>query len=127
MWNSLSHYHDPVNGFDELYLVQDVESGAKIWSGQAAAITGEKILDAEAAGRLLRSTTPEVGDLIHIPRGTVHRATGGVLAQVITIPGFIPGAEIGVDHHLRRISEGFGLAPGILPFNEASSAGPVIR
>lgn len=127
MWNSLSHYHDPIGGFDEFYLVQGVESGAEIRSGPADPITSEQAADAEGAGRLLQCFTPQVGDLIHIPRGTVHRATGGVLAQVITIPGFIPGAEIGVDHHLRRICERLGLAPGVLPFSVASSDGPVVR
>ena len=34
---------------------------------------------------------------------------GGVLAQVITVPGFVPGAEIGVDEQLVRINERLGL------------------
>ncbi|HIG85595.1 MAG TPA: hypothetical protein EYQ25_00990 [Planctomycetes bacterium] len=124
MWDSLSHYHDFQNGFDEFYLVQGVEPDAKIWTGPAAAICAEEVT---AVDGLLRPTTPRVGDLIHIPRGTVHRATGGVLAHVITVPGFVPGAEIGVDHHLRRISERLGLPPGTLPYREASSDGPVVR
>ena len=127
MWDSLSHYHDPVNGFDEFYLVQGVEPGAQILSGPAEPIVGEEAVDGESARGLLQAMTPRVGDLIHIPRGTVHRALGGVLAQVITVPGFVPGAEIGVDHHLRRIAERLGLDATSLPYREASSMGPVVR
>ena len=60
-------------------------------------------------------------------RGTVHRAVGGVLAQVITVPGFVPGAELGVDHHLRRLAERFGLGPDELPFRAASSEREIVR
>ena len=50
-----------------------------------------------------------MGDLIYLPRGTIHRGVWGVLAQVITVPGFKPGAEIGVDHHLKKINTNLGL------------------
>jgi hypothetical protein len=53
---------------------------------------------------------------------------GGVLAQVVTVPGFKPGFEVGVDHHLRAINERLGLeGAGALPFQEAASEGPLIK
>ena len=128
MWNSFSHYHPPEGGFDELYIVEDVAKGGKIYtSDQRASIEAPEELSVEAAGQLIQTLIPERGDLIYIPRGTIHRAVGGVLAQVVTVPGFKPGFEIGVDHHLRRICERLGLAPGVLPFSVASSDGPVVR
>ena len=71
---------------------------------------------------------PEVGDLVYLPRGTVHRGFGGVLAQIITAPGFRPGAEIGVDHHLRAINGRLGLTgEDALPFREASASRAVVK
>lgn len=127
MTDSLSHYHRPEGGFDELYLVQGVQPGAAVWAGPAQPIVDEAPETAEQARRLLTRYDVEDGDLLHVPRGTVHRAVGGVLAQVITLPGFVPGAEIGVDHHLRRIAERFELGPSELPFRVESSSGPVVR
>jgi len=69
-----------------------------------------------------------VGDLVYLPRGVVHRGLGGVLAQVITVPGFIPGAEIGVDHHLRRINEQLELeGPTAIPYNREASRTAIIN
>ena len=53
-----------------------------------------------------------VGDLVYLPRGTIHRGLGGVLAQVIAAPGFVPGMELGVDEDLRAINAALGLEEG---------------
>jgi hypothetical protein len=129
MWNSFSHYHPPEGGFDELYIVEDVADGGKIYtSDQRVSIEASGELSAESAGQLIQTLIPERGDLIYIPRGMIHRAVGGVLAQVVTVPGFKPGFEVGVDHHLRSINERLGLE-GVkaLPFQESAADGPLIK
>ena len=64
----------------------------------------------------------------HPSRGVIHRAVVGVLAQVVTVPGFKPGFEVGVDHHMRAISERLGLeGEDALPLQQSSSVGPVIK
>ena len=69
-----------------------------------------------------------MGDLVYLPRGVMHRGLGGVLAQVITVAGFRPGAEIGVDHHLRAINERLGLAQGeALPYHAAAAVRAVVK
>ena len=108
--DSFSHYHPLEGGFDEFYLVQMVQPGAVLYTSDGT----ERIEDPAAVTRaeapLLFEKHPlEVGDLVYLPRGTVHRGFGGVLAQIITAPGFRPGAEIGVDHHLRAINGRLGL------------------
>ena len=51
-----------------------------------------------------------------------------MLAQVITAPGFRPGAEIGIDHHLRAINESLGLeGDDALPYHAAGSEVPIVR
>ncbi len=129
MWNSFSHYHPPEGGFDELYIVEDVEPDGKIYtSAQRAEIESPEGLEEFAASQLIQTFIPERGDLIYIPRGTIHRAVGGVLAQVVTVPGFKPGFEIGVDHHLRAINELLGLEGAMaLPFQESAAEGPLIK
>lgn len=127
--DSFSHYHPIESGFDEFYFVQMVQpNGRIIVSAQTARIEDPASVErAEIAG-LLQEYHLEVGDLVYIPRGIVHRGVGGVLAQVITVPGFRPGAEIGVDHYLREINELLGLTEAdALPFHEAASRAPVIR
>ncbi len=127
--DSFSHYHPIEGGFDEFYFVQMVQpNGRIIVSAQTARIEDPASVErAEIAG-LLQEYRLEVGDLVYIPRGIVHRGVGGVLAQVITVPGFRPGAEIGVDHYLRKINESLGLTEAeALPFHEAASRAPVIR
>ena len=121
--DSFSHYHPVEGGFDEFYLVQMVMPGGRIITGeQLDLVLKPESLTPEKAAGLLQSTELQVGDLVYLPRGTVHRGIGGVLAQVITVPGFIPGSEIGVDHHLRKINESLGLAgEARLPFNESAS------
>lgn len=129
MWDSFSHYHPPENGFDELYLVEDVRPGGHVlFSHQRHAIERPEEVLLEDVPGLLGKLTPEPGDLVYIPRGTVHRGVGGVLAQVITVPGFKPGCEIGVDHHLRAINERFALeGRDALPFQEAASQAPLVK
>ena len=116
-------------GFDELYLVQMAMPGAKLY-------TSERTESIEDAGSVTRAEAAAlidvhalaVGDLVYLPRGTVHRGFGGVLAQVITVPGFRPGAEIGVDHLLREINERLGLeGEEALPFHAAAAAERVVK
>ncbi|MCC5905327.1 MAG: hypothetical protein JJU13_03925 [Balneolaceae bacterium] len=129
IYDSFSHYHPVDGGFDEFYLVQMVHPGAKI-------ITSEKVDIIKNPGKVKKSQVDglinehelEVGDLVYLPRGVMHRGYGGVVTQVITIPGFIPGSEIGVDHHIRAINERLGLSKeDALPFNEEHSHEAVIR
>ena len=127
--DSFAHYHPLIGGFDEFYLVQMVQPGAVLYTSEAT----DRILDpaslssAEAQG-LMQVHGLAVGDLIYLPKGTVHRGVGGVLAQVITVPGFRPGAEIGVDHHLRAINERLGLeGDRALPFRAQSSTSAVVK
>jgi len=127
--DSFAHYHPHVGGFDEFYLVQMVQPGAVLYTSEAT----ERIIDptsvtADEARDLLQVHELAVGDLVYLPKGTVHRGYGGVLAQIITVPGFRPGAEIGVDHHLRSINERLELqGDAALPFRAASSSGAVIK
>ena len=103
--DSFTHYHPLEDGFDEFYLVQMVQPGAAILTSDRYDLI-EKAADlplSELHG-LMKETRLRVGDLVYLPRGVVHRGVGGVLAQVITVPGFIPYSEIGVDHHLKQIS-----------------------
>lgn len=127
--DSFSHYHPVEGGFDELYLVQMAQPGAKLYTSERT----ESIEDPDSVTRadaaaLLVERPLAVGDLVYLPRGTVHRGFGGVLAQVITVPGFRPGAEIGVDHLLREINEQLGLAGAeALPFHAAAAAERVVK
>lgn len=127
--DSFSHFHPEDQGFDEFYLVQMVMPGAKLFTSERV----EQISDPEAFQKeqiegLIQEHALEVGDLVYLPRGVMHRGFGGVLAQVITVPGFIPGSEIGVDHYLRQINERLGLrGKQALPFNRQASAFQVIR
>ena len=127
--DSFSHYHPKEGGFDEFYLVQMAQKKARIiTSSRVDLVENPTAVNLEQAQNLLQSTSLKVGDLVYLPRGVVHRGIGGVLAQVITVPGFIPGSEIGVDHHLRKINEELGLSGDMqLPFNEAASEGPVVK
>lgn len=129
IYDSFSHYHPVAGGFDEFYLVQLTVPGARI-------ITSEKVdlitrPDEVVAGDLegmIREYELNVGDLVYLPRGVMHRGVDGVVTQVITVPGFIPGSEIGVDHHLRSINERLGLdGEDALPYNEEHSHEAVIR
>ena len=127
--DSFTHYHPVEGGFDEFYLVQMAMPGAKlITSPYLDQIQDFHSISAEKASDLLTETPLQVGDLIYIPRGVIHRGVGGVLAQVITIPGFKPGAEIGVDYHLRKINQHFKLdGADSLPYHYAAADSIVIK
>lgn len=127
--DSFSHYHPIEGGFDEFYLVQMARPESKlIVSRHTAMIEHPETMSREMTSDLLEEIPLRVGDLIYLPRGLMHRGVGGALVQVITIPGFKPGAEIGVDHHLRKINETLGLeGDDALPYHEAASLEPVIR
>lgn len=129
IYDSFSHYHPVEGGFDEFYLVQMIKPGAKIITSERVdLITKPDQVEVSQAELLIDEYELEIGDLVYLPRGVMHRGFGGVLAQVITIPGFIPGSEIGVDHHLRSINERFDLDDNSkIPFNEEHSHEQVIR
>ena len=130
MHDSFSHYHPADNGFDEMYLVQEVRPGGHIVvSSERERIESPNDVTQEQASTLLTRLHPEVGDLVFIPRGVIHRGVGGVLAHVITVPGFRPGCEIGVDHHLRAIGERFGMQPSNdgLTGQASASRGPIVK
>ena len=127
--DSFSHYHPVDNGFDEFYLVQmAMPDAAIITSGKLDRIVRPKSVSKEEADELLTKTKLQVGDLVYLPRGVVHRGVDGVLAQVITVPGFIPKSEIGVDHHLLKINQLLGLSGDeALPYNEEGSKEAIIK
>ncbi len=127
--DSFTHYHPVEGGFDEFYLVQMVRPGARIiTSNKTDQIIRPDSVTADEAQSLLQSTELKVGDLVYLPRGVIHRGLGGVLAHVITTPGFVPGAEIGVDHYLRQINERLKLQEdAALPYHAAASVTPVVR
>lgn len=127
--DSFSHYHPKEGGFDEFYLVQMALPDAKLLtSAYVDKIEAPEHIQSDDVEGLIQSTKLKVGDLVYLPRGVMHRGLGGVLAQVITVPGFIPGSEIGVDHHLRRINRILSLKGATeLPYNEAASAEAVIK
>ncbi len=129
IYDSFSHYHPVEGGFDEFYLVQMVIPGAKIITSERVdLINNPGQVDPSQVDDLINEYELEVGDLVYLPRGVMHRGYGGILTQVITIPGFIPGSEIGVDHHLRAINERLGLdEDDELPYNEEHSHEAVIR
>lgn len=110
--DSFTHYHPVEGGFDEFYLVQMVQPGARILtSARAADLEAGKINKGDVDS-LFASTELAVGDLVYLPRGVIHRGLGGVLAQVITVPGFRPGAELAVDHLLAALNQRLELEGG---------------
>ncbi len=127
--DSFSHYHPINGGFDEFYLVQMVEPGAKIIiSEQTDLIINPEQVEENQVDNLIQEYELQVGDLVYLPRGVTHRGFGGVVTQVITVPGFIPGSEIGVDHHLRAINERLGLdGENALPYNLEASEEEIIK
>jgi hypothetical protein len=127
--DSFSHYHPVEGGFDEFYLVQMALPDARIiTSAKTQRIVNPQSVEKEEVADLLQTTDLAVGDLVYLPRGVTHRGLGGVLAQVITVPGFIPGSEIGVDHHLKAINDHLGLSENEgLPFHAAGADGPIIK
>lgn len=122
--DSFTHYHPLQGGFDEFYLVQMVQPAASLITSAAVdKIEKPDSVVADDLDGLLQRHRLQVGDLVYMPRGIVHRGLGGVLAQVISVPGFRPNAEIGVDHHLTAINDRLGLTgDDALPFNAAATA-----
>lgn len=123
--DSFTHFHPPVGGFDEFYLVQSTTQDAVLLTSTHAdrIQSPEKVTKNEVA-RLLTQTKLMSGDLIYLPRGVVHRGLGGAVIHVVAVPGFKPNAEIGVDHHLAEISRRTGIE---LSLNQASKAAPKIK
>lgn len=124
--NSFSHYHPIEGGFDEFYLVQMVQPDARILtSSYVSEIEKAADIDPALIPQLIQTTPLAIGDLVYLPRGVMHRGMGGVLAQVITFPGFVPGAEVGLDHHLKTINTLSDTDS--LPYNIEASQGPIIK
>ncbi|MFT5291040.1 MAG: hypothetical protein ACI8QS_000899 [Planctomycetota bacterium] len=126
--DSFSHYHPIEGGFDELYLVQMASIDSRVLTSESVDLIEGEDLTAEQANGLIQSRTLRVGDLVYLPRGTMHRGIGGALVQVISVPGFVPNSEIGLDHHLRAINEKLKLTGGsALPFHAAASSAAVLK
>lgn len=121
--DSFTHYHPAVGGFDEFYLVQEAPPGAElIVSEHLEAIQGIAAVTRDDVPGLLRRIPLSTGDLIYLPRTVVHRGIGGAVVQVITVPGFVPGAEIGVDADLARLNRELNLSKSeALPLNSRST------
>jgi hypothetical protein len=121
--DSFTHYHPREGGFDEFYLVQMVQPGARILTSDAVDAIEARSVTTAGAGELFDVTQLAVGDLVYLPRGTIHRGLGGVLAQVIAAPGFRPGTEIGVDAHLAALNDQLGLeGDAALPYHRELSS-----
>ncbi len=125
--DSFSHYHPSAGGFDEFYLVQAAAAGSRLITSVRVPEIEREVLPEDPAS-LLQVQPVAAGELYYLPRGTLHRGLGDLVVQVIAVPGFRPGAEIGLDHHLRRISEALaarGRPP--LPYHEAASLAEVVK
>ncbi|MCB0630607.1 MAG: hypothetical protein KDD15_12760 [Lewinella sp.] len=127
--NSFTHYHPKEGGFDEFYLVQMARPKARIITSEKVdRITAPASVTKEEVPGLMEETPLNVGDLVYLPRGVAHRGIDSVLAQVITVPGFIPGSEIGLDHHLKTINDNLELeGDQALPYNKEASQTAVIK
>ena len=127
--DSFTHYHPKDGGFDEFYLVQMAMPGARLLvSDHTMLIEDYESMEEEQLEGLLKEIGLKEGDLVYLPRGLIHRGLDGVLAQVITIPGFKPGSEIGVDYYLRKINQRFQLnGPDSLPYHYAASSEVLIK
>ena len=126
--NSFSHYHPVESGFDEFYLVQQAPAGARLLTSRKVAAIEARDVGAADASSLLQSRDLHVGDLIYLPRGTMHRGLGGALVQVISVPGFVPKSEVGVDHHLWAINKALGLrGDQAIPFHMVSARTQVVK
>lgn len=126
--NSFSHYHPVDGGFDEFYLVQQAPAGARLLTSRKVDAIESRSVTKEQAETLLDSRDLHVGDLVYLPRGTMHRGLGGALVQVISVPGFVPRSEIGVDHHLWAINKQLQLAGDeALPFHVVAARTNVVK
>ncbi|MFK7739153.1 MAG: hypothetical protein AB8H80_02430 [Planctomycetota bacterium] len=128
--NSFSHYHPVEGGFDEFYLVQELPKNGRariLTSTHVDAIESRNVSRSEAAD-LIESRDLHVGDLVYLPRGTMHRGLGGAVVQVISVPGFVPKREIGLDHHLWAINRELGLVGDeALPFHLVAARTSVVK
>jgi hypothetical protein len=127
--NSFTHYHPKEGGFDEFYLVQMARPKARIITSEKVdRITEPTTVGKEEIPGMMQETSLEVGDLVYLPRGVAHRGIDSVLAQVITVPGFIPGSEIGLDHHLKAINDNLSLhGDEALPYHEEAAQTAIIK
>ena len=107
--DSFTHYHPREGGFDEFYLVQMANPESRILTSEHVDAVVERRVTAEEVSDLFHGRTLEVGDLVYLPRGTIHRGVGGPLVQVIAVPGFLQGAELGVDEPLAALNAALGL------------------
>ncbi len=121
--DSFTHYHPVNGGFDEFYLVQEAPPGARLIVGENLQdILEPSRLTKEEAKQLLKEIPLKKGDLVYLPRGVAHRGVGGAVVQVITVPGFVPGAEIPLDDAIRKINKQFELDPNeALPNHQGNS------
>jgi hypothetical protein len=121
--DSFTHYHPLKEGFDEFYLVQHASEGASLLtSPHLDKITHPEILHREEISNLLQRHSLKSGDLVYMPRGLIHRGLHGVLAHVIAVPGFRPGAELGVDEFLRTAARRLDLKDDELPYHRRQPA-----
>lgn len=108
--DSFTHYHPVDTGWDEFYLVQATRPGSGIYTSRLTdQIESPDQVELDEVDALLQWNPVEPGDLVLLPRGTVHRGFGGVLVHVLAVPGFVPDNEIGVDDQLRSINDRLGL------------------
>lgn len=127
--DSFSHYHPLQGGFDEFYLVQSAGPQARLLTSEdVARIEDPSSVTREEVPGLIDERVLHAGDLVYLPRGSMHRGVGGALVQVISVPGFKPNSEIGLDHHLRAIDERLGLSEEeALPYHVAASGSAVVK
>lgn len=126
--DSFSHYHPVNGGFDEFYLVREAPKGARLLTSCDVAAIEARSVDQAEVKSLIQSRALQIGDLIYMPRGTMHRGLGGALVQVISVPGFVPRAEIGLDHHLSAINQELGLkGDEALPFHADAAGRAVVK
>lgn len=126
--DSFSHYHPVDGGFDEFYLVQMAGPDARLLTSTEVPAIEARAVTREQAATLVRSQLLQVGQLVYLPRGTMHRGLGGALVQVISVPGFVPNTEIGVDHHLWAINVALGLeGDQRLPLNVVAARTAVVK
>lgn len=129
MDDSLSHYHPAGRGPDELYLVQAAPPGAAIvHSDSVPRLLTPQDVRREEVPLLWRRVSVRAGDLVYIPAGEMHRGVGGIVAHVITVPGFVPGTELSLDHCLAQINERLGLqGDAAIPLHAATAHEQLVR
>jgi hypothetical protein len=126
--DSFSHYHPVDGGFDEFYLVQQAPPGAQLLTSEQVAAIESRSVARDAARDLVQTRPLRANDLVYLPRGTMHRGLGGAVVQVISVPGFVPNAEIGLDHHLSAINRQLGLAgEAALPLHAEAARTAVVK